>query len=204
MEKLRLAVFASGNGSNFQAIVDAVQDGRLHAEVALLVCDKPQAKVLERARQAGVPVFVFEAKQYARREDYEVEIVRQLEASGVELIVLAGYMRLITSVLVEPWYGRMINIHPALLPAFPGVNGIGQALAYGVKVTGVTVHFVDGGMDSGPIIAQTAVVVRDDDTAESLAVRMHAAEHELLVGVLAAFSERRVLLEGRKVSVRAQ
>jgi phosphoribosylglycinamide formyltransferase-1 len=204
MEKLRLAVFASGNGSNFQAIVDAVQDGRLHAEVALLVCDKPQAKVVERARQAGVPVFVFEAKQYARREDYEAEIVRRLEECDVELIVLAGYMRLITSVLVEPWYGRMINIHPALLPAFPGVNGIGQALEYGVKVTGVTVHFVDGGMDSGPIIAQTAVVVRDDDTAESLAVRMHAAEHELLVGVLAAFSERRVLLEGRKVTVSEQ
>jgi phosphoribosylglycinamide formyltransferase-1 len=201
MEKLRLAVFASGNGSNFQAIVDAVQDGRLHAEVALLVCDKPQAKVVERARQAGVPVFVFEAKQYARREDYEAEIVRRLEECGVELIVLAGYMRLITSVLVEPWYGRMINIHPALLPAFAGVNGIGQALEYGVKVTGVTVHFVDGGMDSGPIIAQTAVHVLDDDTLDTLAVRIHAAEHELLVEVLTAFSERRVQLDGRKVTV---
>ena len=201
MDKLRLAVFASGNGSNFQAIVDAVQMGHLHAEVALLVCDKPQAKVVERARQAGVPVFVFQAKLYARREDYELQILQRLEECGVELIVLAGYMRLITNVLVEPWYGRMINIHPALLPAFPGVNGIGQALQYGVKVTGVTVHFVDGGMDSGPIIAQQAVVIHDEDTEATLATRVHTAEHQLLVGVLEHFSKRHVRLDGRNVYI---
>lgn len=201
MNKMRIAVFASGNGSNFQAIVEAAQSGELNATVALLVCDKPQAKVVERARQASVPVFVFQPKEYAAREDYEREILHALLAHDVELIVLAGYMRLITPVLVEPWYGRMINIHPALLPAFPGVNGIGQALAYGVKITGVTVHFVDGGMDSGPIIAQQAVEVLDGDDEVSLAARIHAAEHQLLVHVLQAFSAGIIRLSGRNVVI---
>jgi phosphoribosylglycinamide formyltransferase-1 len=204
MNKLRIAVFASGNGSNFQAIIDAAQTGELHATVALLVCDKAQAKVVERARQAGVPLFVFQAKAYAAREDYEREILRELAAHQIDLIVLAGYMRLITNVLVEPWFGRMINIHPALLPSFPGVNAIGQAMAHGVKVTGVTVHFVDGGMDSGPIIAQTAVLVEQDDDEDALAKRIHAAEHQLMIQVLQAFSERRVQLNERKVTLNAK
>jgi phosphoribosylglycinamide formyltransferase-1 len=199
MKPMNIAVFASGNGSNFQAIVDATQSGRINVNVALLVCDKPNAKVVERARQAGVPVFVFEAKQYATREDYEREILVALEQHQIELIVLAGYMRLITNVLVTPWYGKMINIHPALLPSFPGVNGIRQALEYGVKVTGVTVHFVDGGMDSGPIIAQTPVNIEETDTEQTLAARIHQAEHQLLTKVIAAFSLHQIHLQDRYV-----
>jgi phosphoribosylglycinamide formyltransferase-1 len=199
MNAMNIAVFASGNGSNFQAIVDAANSGQIGVNVALLVCDKPNAKVVERARQAGVPVFVFEAKQYATREDYERQILVALEQHQIELIVLAGYMRLITDVLVTPWYGKMINIHPALLPAFPGVNGIRQALEYGVKVTGVTVHFVDGGMDSGPIIAQTPVSIEDTDTEETLAIRIHQAEHQLLTKVIEAFRLQQIHLHDRYV-----
>ncbi|WP_139991582.1 phosphoribosylglycinamide formyltransferase [Paenibacillus paridis] len=203
MGALRIAVFASGQGSNFQAIVDAVQEGKLDVTIELLVCDKPAAPVVERARKAGVDTFLFTPKEYTSREAYESEIIAELERRGVELIVLAGYMRIITSVLVEPFYGRMINIHPALLPAFPGVNGIGQALAYGVKVTGVTVHYVDGGMDSGPIIAQRVVEVADEDTEDSLAVRIHAAEQSLLPGVIQQIAQGRVTLDGRHVRVQS-
>lgn len=202
MASLRIAVFASGQGTNFQAIVDAVQAGKLDVTIELLVCDKPAAPVVERARKAGVDTFLFTPKEYPSREAYETEIIAELERRGVELIVLAGYMRIITSVLVEPYYGRMINIHPALLPAFPGVNGIGQALEYGVKLTGVTVHYVDGGMDSGPIIAQTAVEVADDDTESSLAERIHAAEQALLPSVIGLIAENRVSLDGRRVTIR--
>ncbi len=202
MGALRIAVFASGNGSNFQAIADAVQSGKLDVHIELLVCDKPAARVVERARNAGVDTFLFTPKEYPSREAYETEIIAELERRGVELIVLAGYMRIITSVLVEPYYGRMINIHPALLPSFPGVNGIGQALAYGVKLTGVTVHYVDGGMDSGPIIAQTAVEVQDGDTEQTLGERIHAAEQALLPSVIQLIAEGRVALDGRHVTIR--
>ncbi|NIK77981.1 phosphoribosylglycinamide formyltransferase-1 [Paenibacillus castaneae] len=201
MGALRIAVFASGQGTNFQAIIDAVQEGKLDVSIELLVCDKPAAPVVERAKRAGVDTFLFTPKNYPSREAYETEIIAELERRGVELIVLAGYMRIITSVVVEPYYGRMINIHPALLPAFPGVNGIGQALDYGVKVTGVTVHYVDGGMDSGPIIAQSVVAVEDDDTESSLAVRIHAAEQALLPAIIQQIAQGRVTLDGRRVTV---
>ncbi|MCM3630851.1 phosphoribosylglycinamide formyltransferase [Paenibacillus glycanilyticus] len=203
MGGLRIAVFASGQGTNFQALVDAVQQGRLDANIELLVCDKPCAPVVELARKADVDTFVFVPKEYASREAYETEILAELQRRGIELVVLAGYMRIITSVLVEPFYGRMINIHPALLPSFPGVNGIGQALAYGVKVTGVTVHYVDGGMDSGPIIAQSAVEILAGDTEETLGGRIHAAERQLLPQVVQWMAEGRVALEGRSVTVTA-
>jgi len=195
----RIAVFASGSGSNFQAIADEIQAGRLDVKLELLVCDRPQAKVVERAALAGVPSFVFRARDYPSREACETEILQKLRARQIDLVVLAGYMRILTGTLVEPYYGRMINIHPSLLPSFPGVNGIRQALEYGVKQTGVTVHFVDGGMDTGPIIAQKAVEVLDDDTEESLARRIHAAEHELFPQVIRWLSEGRVRLEGRRV-----
>ncbi|QHT59320.1 phosphoribosylglycinamide formyltransferase [Paenibacillus lycopersici] len=200
---LRVAVFASGSGSNFQALAEAARDGAFPAEIALLVCDKPAAKVVQRAEALGVPTFLFDPKSYASREACEEEIVGLLEREGIELIVLAGYMRLITDVLVKPYYGRIINVHPALLPAFPGVRGIRQALEYGVKLTGVTVHFVDGGMDTGPIILQRAVEIRDDDTEETLAERIHAVEHELLPLAVRRIAEGRVTLDGRQVTVRS-
>ncbi|GMK42629.1 phosphoribosylglycinamide formyltransferase [Paenibacillus sp. CCS19] len=201
MSKLRVAVFASGQGTNFQALVDAVRDQKLDVTIELLVCDRPSAAVIERARLAGVETFVFKPKDYPSREAYESEIVAELERRGVELIVLAGYMRIVTSVLVEPFYGRMINIHPSLLPAFPGVNGIGQAYEYGVKLTGVTVHYVDGGLDSGPIIAQRTVEVCQDDTESSLGERIHAVEQALLPWVVAQIAAGRVALDGRRVTI---
>lgn len=198
---LKVAVFASGSGSNFQRIADLTADGKLNIELSLLVCDRPGAYAIERAEKAGVPTFVFKPKDYPDRQSYEREIVRELEARGVELIVLAGYMRLLTEVLVKPFFGRMINIHPSLLPAFPGAKGIADALAYGVKVTGCTVHFVDDGMDTGPIIAQQAVVVQEGDTEEALAARIHQAEHELYPKVIDWISNGRVELKDRKVTI---
>ncbi|QMV41338.1 phosphoribosylglycinamide formyltransferase [Cohnella cholangitidis] len=198
---LKIAVFASGSGSNFQALAEAVRDGRVHATIELVVCDKPSAFVLERARNFGIETYSFSPKQYPSREAYEEEIVAKLQAHGIDLIVMAGYMRLVTNVLVEPYYGRMINVHPALLPAFPGINGIGQALEYGAKITGATVHFVDGGTDTGPIIAQQAVEIRDDDTAETLGSRIQQAEYGLLPTVVGWIAEGRVTLNGRKVTI---
>ncbi|WP_256761758.1 phosphoribosylglycinamide formyltransferase [Cohnella sp. WQ 127256] len=198
---LKIAVFASGSGSNFQALAEAVRDGRINATLDLVVCDKPSAYVLERARSFQVETFTFSPKDYPSRQAYEEEIIANLQARGIELIVMAGYMRLVTEVLVEPYYGRMINIHPALLPAFPGMDGIGQAFEYGVKLTGATVHFVDGGKDTGPIIAQQAVEVRDQDTLETLGERIHQAEHELLPQVVGWIADGRVSLNGRIVTI---
>ncbi|MDU2240099.1 MAG: phosphoribosylglycinamide formyltransferase [Paenibacillus sp.] len=199
--KYRIAVFASGQGSNFQNLLDASRAGELDAEIVLLVCDKPQAFVVERARQAGVECYLFDPKAYARREDYEAEIAAELEKRRVDLVVLAGYMRLLTAVLVEPYAGRMINIHPSLLPAFPGKDAIGQAWKYGVKVTGVTVHLVDGGMDTGAVIAQAAVEIAPNDTLESLEAKIHAAEQRLYPQVVSWFAKNRVRAEGRKVTI---
>ncbi|GIQ66470.1 phosphoribosylglycinamide formyltransferase [Paenibacillus cisolokensis] len=156
----------------------------------------------ERAQREGVETWLFTPKSYPSREAYEADILAELRRRNVELVVLAGYMRIITPVLVEPYYGRMINIHPSLLPAFPGIGGIRQALEYGVKITGVTVHFVDGGMDTGPIIAQRAVEVLDGDTEETLAERIHKAERELLPHVVQFIAEGRVELNGRHASIR--
>lgn len=195
----RIAVFASGSGSNFQALLDASRAGNLGAQIALLVCDKPQAKAVERARAAGVPVFVFTPKEYESREAYERVVLEELERAKIDLIVLAGYMRLITSVLVEPYAGRMINIHPSLLPSFPGKDAAGQAVEHGVRVSGATVHFVDGGMDTGPIIAQRAVEVMPEDTAAELQARIQETERLLYPEVVSWFAAGRVKLEGRRV-----
>lgn len=181
----RIAVFASGSGSNFQAIADAVKTGRLDVRIELLVCDRPQARVVERAQAAGVPVHVFKPKEYPSREVYELEILELLNARQIDLVVLAGYMRIVTDVLVGAYGGRMINIHPSLLPSFPGLHAVRQALEHGVKVTGVTVHLVDGGLDSGPILAQRALEIRPGDTEETLTERIHPIEHALLPQVIA-------------------
>jgi phosphoribosylglycinamide formyltransferase-1 len=203
MAKLKVAVFASGHGSNFQALADGARDGRIDADIRLLVCDKPGAPVIGRAEAAGIETYVFRPRDYPSREAYEREILIELKRRGVELVVLAGYMRIVTPVLVDAYYGRMINVHPSLLPAFPGLNGIGQALEYGVKVTGVTVHFVDGGLDSGPIIAQEALAVEPGDTEETLAARIHPIEHRLLLRVVQQFAEGRIRLNGRQVTIEA-
>lgn len=181
---LRIAVFASGSGSNFQAIADAAKAGKLDARIELLVCDRPQAPVVQRAQEAGVAVHTFRPKEYPSREAYEQEILELLRGQQVELVLLAGYMRILTDVLVSAYWGRMINIHPSLLPSFPGLHAVRQALEHGVKVTGITVHLVDGGLDSGPILAQRALDIRPDDTEQSLSERIHPMEHELLPQVI--------------------
>jgi len=209
MAKLKMAVFASGNGSNFQALADGARDGRIDADIRLLVCDKPSAPVIKRAEAAGIETYVFRPREYPSREAYEREILVELKRRGVELVVLAGYMRIVTPVLVDAYYGRMINVHPSLLPAFPGLNGIGQALEYGVKVTGVTVHFVDGGLDSGPIIAQEALAVEPGNTEETLAARIHPVERQAAASGRAAVRGRpdpagRPACDDRAVSERVQ
>ena len=176
----RLAVFASGSGTNFEAIVTACEQGVLDAEVVLMVCDKPGAKVVERAAEHGVGAIVFAPKQYASKADYEREIVARLDAAGVELVCLAGYMRIVGDVLLGAYGGRIINIHPSLLPAFKGAHAIEEAVAYGVKVYGVTIHWVDATLDGGRIIAQRAFAYDGDDVHE-VERRVHEVEHELYV-----------------------
>jgi phosphoribosylglycinamide formyltransferase 1 len=175
----QIAIFASGSGSNFQALVDAVQGGTLKANIKLLVCDQPGAFVIQRAQSAGIPVFVFRAKDYENKQAFEQEILNELAHLGVDFIVLAGYMRLIGPTLLESFGGRIVNIHPSLLPSFPGKDAIGQAIDGGVKITGVTIHYVDAGMDTGEIIAQEIVRVTTGETKQSLQDKIQHVEHHL-------------------------
>lgn len=179
----KIAIFASGSGSNFQAIQQAIKNGDLDAQIQIVVTDKPDAYVVKRAKNFNIPVFSFTAKQYETKAAYEQEIINTLEEHEVEWVILAGYMRLIGSTLLSAYSNRIVNIHPSLLPSFPGKDAIGQAMVHGVKVTGVTVHFVDEGMDTGPILSQAAVEVVEGDRAATEA-RIHAVEHELYTNTL--------------------
>ncbi|MEC1524405.1 phosphoribosylglycinamide formyltransferase [Neobacillus niacini] len=180
----KIAVFASGNGSNFQAIIDVVQTGELKADIALLVCDKPGAFAIERANAARIPTFSFNPKEFSSKEAYEKVITEQLTSYGVEFIVLAGYMRLIGPTLLGEYAGRIINIHPSLLPDFPGKDAIGQALAAKAEWSGVTIHYVDEGMDTGPIIVQERVRISEKETRESLQRKIQGIEHKLYPSIL--------------------
>lgn len=180
----KIAVFASGSGSNFQAIADSIKEGRLAAEIAVLVCDKPGAKVIERASREIVDTFVFTPKNYPDKSFFEAEIVEVLREKNVDLIVLAGYMRLIGHTLLSAYSNKIVNIHPSLLPAFPGKDAIGQAFRAGVEKTGVTIHYVDEGMDTGPIIAQRELLIEPEDTLESIEEKVHRIEHEFYPQVL--------------------
>jgi phosphoribosylglycinamide formyltransferase 1 len=181
---INIAVFASGNGSNFQAILEASQNGFLKAKVKLLVCDRPGAFVIERARQAGVETFVFSPREFSSKEEYEAILAKKLADSQIEWIALAGYMRLIGTVLLSSYEGRIINIHPSLLPLYPGKDAVGQALSDGASKTGVTVHFVDQGMDTGPVIEQIEVPIAEGETAESLQEKIQKVEHRLYPRVI--------------------
>jgi phosphoribosylglycinamide formyltransferase 1 len=189
---LDLGVLVSGNGTNLQAILDAIAEGSLNARVRLVVSNKAGAFALERARRAGVTALAISHRDYATREEFDSKLVHALREAGVAFVVLAGFMRVLTPVFLDAFAGKILNIHPALLPAFPGVNALGQALAYGVKLAGCTVHFVDAGVDTGPIVAQRAIAVNEDDTEDSLAERIHREEHALLVEVLRWVAEGRV------------
>ena len=176
-----IAVFASGNGTNFQSLVDAERDGNLLGQVKLLVSDKPESFVNERAKINGIPVFSFEPKKYESKKDYESVIIDILREYKIDLIVLAGYMRIVGETLLLNYSDKIINLHPSLLPAFKGRNAIEQALNYGVKYTGVTMHFVDEGTDTGPIITQSIVKIDDSDTLESLTKKIQQIEHSILI-----------------------
>ena len=189
---MRIAVLVSGSGTNLQAILDAVTSGALRAEVALVLSNKAGVKALERAASAGVPTVVLSHKSFASREAFDAEVVRELRARGVELVVLAGFMRIVTATLLDAFPDRVVNIHPSLLPSFPGVDAQAQAFHAGVAVAGCTVHLVDGGMDSGAILAQAVVPVLASDDEESLRHRILAQEHRLFPAVLQWFVEGRV------------
>lgn len=201
MERLKIAVLASGSGSNLQAIIDEIKSGFLPVELALVLSDKPQAYALQRAEAVGVPTKVLLPADFASREDYDAELVRLLKASGAEAVALAGYMRLVTPVFLQAFSHRVLNIHPALLPSFPGLHGQRQAFEYGVKVAGCTVHFVDEGMDSGPIILQAPVPVLEDDDADSLAARILEQEHIIYPLALRLLAEGKLHIEGRRVRI---
>lgn len=197
----RLVILASGRGSNLQAILDAIDRGDLEAEVAAVISDRPEAQALKRAEKRGIPGISLDFKAFADREAYHAALLATLTELTPDLIVLAGYMRLLPKAIVRRFPQRIVNIHPSLLPAFPGLHPHQQALDYGVKVSGCTVHFVDEGMDTGPIIMQAVVPVDDDDTAETLAERILRREHELYPQALAAIFSGRVQLEGRRVRI---
>lgn len=192
--RFRIAVLASGSGTNLQAILDRVH-GREGIEVVGVGSDKPQARALELARAAGVATAVFPSSDYDDREARDAAMADWLAKLEVDLVVLAGYMQLLSASFVRRFAGRIINVHPALLPAFPGLDAIGQALAHGVKVAGVTIHFVDEGVDSGPIIAQRAVEVPADRDRAKLEQAIHAVEHELLPEAVRAIAGGRVRID---------
>lgn len=209
---LRIGVLASGRGSNLQAIIDAVETGSLKANLALVLSNKSDAQALERAKRHGAPAIFLDAKPFstkspdpvakqAAREAYDRAVLDVLKQHDIELVILAGYMRIVTSVLISAYPNRMMNIHPSLLPAFPGLDVQQKALDWGVKFSGCTVHFVTEGVDEGPIIIQAAVPVLDSDTADSLAARILVEEHRIYPKAIQLYAEGRLRVDGRLVRI---
>ena len=194
----RLGILISGRGSNFEAIADRVASGALDAEIAVVISNRAEAPGLESARRRGLNAVCLPSKGLDR-EVYDRQVIEELRRCGVELVCLAGYMRLLSAAFVREFAGRILNIHPSLLPAFPGLDAQHQALAHGVKITGCTVHFVDEDLDAGPIVIQAAVPVRDDDTVDSLSARILAEEHRIYWEAIAIVLARRYRIEGRRV-----
>jgi len=199
---MKLAVLVSGAGTNLQALLDAQASGALApARVALVVCNRPGAPAIARAQAADVPAVVIDHRRFADRAEFERALLAPMDDHGIEGVVLAGFMRVLTAQFTARWERRMINTHPSLLPAFPGMHGAQQALDAGVKITGCTVHFVDASLDGGPIIAQRAVTVLDDDDAASLQARIQAEEHALLPAVAKLLAEGRLRCHDRRVRI---
>lgn len=195
----KLAVLCSGRGTDLQSIIDAIKAGTLQAEISIVITDKPNVKALERAAVAGIKNICVDRKIFATRADFESELLKNL--AGIDLVVLAGFMRILSAEFVQKFQGRLMNIHPSLLPSFPGAHAHRDALAYGVKVSGCTVHFVDEGTDSGPIILQAAVEVLEDDTEETLSARILEQEHIIYPKAIQLFVEGRLKIEGRHVKI---
>lgn len=197
--EFRIAVFASGSGSNLQAILDAIDREEIKGgRVELVISDREDAYALERARSRSIPTRVFKPKDYANREAMDRDIVEYLNKYRIDLVVLAGYMRLLTPYFVSAYKDRILNIHPALLPAFPGAHGVRDALEYGVKVSGCTIHLVDEGVDTGPIILQEAVPVYPQDTEKTLHQRIQILEHRLYPRVINLFIQGKIKIQGRR------
>lgn len=201
MEKLALGVLASGRGSNFQAIVDAIGSGKLRASVKLLIVDNTDAYAIERAKKHSIEYLYLNRKSFHTNDDFFRKIADELTARGVELVILAGFMRVVKKPLIDAFPNRIMNIHPALLPSFPGLHGQRQAADYGVKISGCTVHFVDEGMDTGPVIIQAAVPVSPEDTEESLSERILKLEHRIFPEAIGLYADGRLKVEGRKVKI---
>ena len=199
---MNIAIFCSGNGTNLQAMIDKVAEGYIPASIALVVSDNKDAFALKRAKDAGIETLVLDPKDFGTREDFDKEVIESLEKKKVELVVLAGFMRLLSGPFIKKYENRIMNIHPALLPSFKGTRAIKDALEYGVKVTGPTVHFVDEKLDHGPIILQKTIEVRGDDTEEILLERMHKKEHEIYPEAVKLFVEGKLKIEGRRVVIR--
>jgi len=194
----RLGVLLSGSGTNLQAIIDATQSGALEAQVAVVISNNADAYGLERARRAGISAVWIDKTAYATFSEYNMAIKDELCAHGVDIVVMAGYMRLLGSEVLDWFENRVVNIHPSLLPSFPGASGIDDAFEHGVKVTGVTIHLANENFDEGPIIAQRTVIIEPDDTLASLEARIHEVEHALYPEALQLLVEGRVVIEGRK------
>jgi len=201
MELMSIGVLASGRGSNFQSIIDAIESGSLKAKIVLLITDNPNAFAVDRAKKHGIEPLIMLPNQYGTRNEYYKAVVQELRIREVGLVVLAGFMRIIGKPLIEAYRDRVMNIHPALLPSFPGLHGQKQAQDYGVKISGCTVHFVDEGMDTGPIIIQAAVPVSCEDSEESLSERILKLEHKIFPEAIRLFSEGRLEVMGRKVKI---
>ena len=197
----KIGVVVSGRGSNLQSIIDHIAKGKLNVEIAVVVSDHKEAFALERAAKAGIPTAVVERKGCKDKAEFEDKIDAALRKAGAEVVVLAGFMRILTGHFISRWEHKIINIHPALLPSFKGLDAQGQAVDYGVKVAGCTVHFVDEGTDTGPIILQKVVPVLDDDTEETLAARILKEEHKALPEAIQLWADGKLTIKGRKVYV---
>lgn len=198
---LTIGVLASGRGSNFQSIIDNIKSGYINAEIAVLITDNAKAYAIERAKNNNIETLVLIPKNFPDRDSYYRHIADEIEKRGVELVVLAGFMRVVGKPLIERFKDRIMNIHPALLPSFPGLHGQKQALEYGVKIAGCTVHFVDEGVDTGPIIIQSAVPAYEDDTEDSLSERILKEEHRIYPLAVKLFAEGKITVKGKKVLI---
>lgn len=199
----RLGVLVSGSGTNLQAIIDRIESGDIHAEIACVISNKADAYALTRAARHGIPVVVHENARYADRQAYDAATVEILQKFKVDLVILAGFMRILTNVMVNAFPNAIMNIHPALLPSFQGLHAQQQALDYGVRFSGCTVHFVDCGTDTGPIILQAVVPVEQDDTEASLSARIQKVEHQTFAAAIKLFVEGKIKVDGRRVTIMA-
>jgi phosphoribosylglycinamide formyltransferase 1 len=199
---LKLGVLISGNGSNLQSIIDNIEKGSLKATIKIVISNNPDAFGLSRAKKHGIPFIVLKNGDFKRKEDFDLELMKILKDNGVELVILAGFMRIISPAFLKAFSHKIMNIHPALLPSFPGLHGQKQALEYGVKFSGCTVHFVDEGVDTGPIIIQSMVPVHDDDTEETLAARILKEEHKIYPQAIQFFADGKIEINGRKVRIK--